>query len=243
MSGEKITSFTEDDGVMAVSIGENNVFCGLESKVLHKRQLQHENHIAKYQGHQSMVWCVAASSNSKRVASGSADETVKLWDVESHECLYTFKGHKDHVTAVYANHDGRILVSGGGYIDKTIRIWDTEKEECICSFKGHDSAITDVAIIDQNTVISCSEDKTIRIWDVPDRQCQKVISGIAKVGQWVRKQPFYAVMRDTESVVVEKESGREIVALPMVIEQIDLTENSIISGKTSDYLYVLKLHA
>ncbi|BBM83370.1 DUF4062 domain-containing protein [Candidatus Uabimicrobium amorphum] len=242
MSGEKITSFCEEDAVMAVCVHDNNIFCGLENKLIHERQLNDQNTVTAYHGHESMVWCVAVSGDGEKIASGSADETVKLWTIKNNECIQTFKGHKDHVTAICSNHNGRILVSGGGYIDKTVRIWDSEKQTCICSLKGHGSAVTDVAIIDQNTIISCSDDKTIRLWDVPDRQCQKVISGTAKITQWTRQQEFCAVMRDTESVVIDKESGEEVVALPMVIEQIDLTENGVITGKISNYLYVLKLH-
>ncbi|WP_372369741.1 DUF4062 domain-containing protein [Candidatus Uabimicrobium sp. HlEnr_7] len=235
-------SLEEDDCVMSVYIDDDKIFSGLENKTVSEWNIDQPTEPKKYQGHRSMVWCVGGSADGKRMASGSADETVRLWNTKNNECLGVFKGHKDHVTAVCMNENGRILISGGGYLDKKIRIWDSEQQQCICSLVGHKSSINGIAIIDQNTIVSCSDDKTIRIWDVPDRKCTSVIHGIAKVEQWSRKQSYYAVMRDTDSIVVCKESGDEVVAFPMVIEQIDLVENGIITGKISDYLYILKLH-
>src|SRR5437763_4032940 len=47
------------------------------------------------EGHSSVVWSVAFSHNSARLASASHDKTVKIWDASSGECLQTLEGHSD----------------------------------------------------------------------------------------------------------------------------------------------------
>jgi WD40 repeat protein len=72
-------------------------------------------------GHNRPVKAVAMSANGKRVASGSDDYTVKIWDAETGEELRTLSGHSDWVRAVAVSADGRKVVSGSA--DNTVKIW------------------------------------------------------------------------------------------------------------------------
>ena len=51
-------------------------------------------------GHSNCVWSVSFSPDGTTVASGSYDETVKLWDVTTGECLQTLEGHSNAVRSV-----------------------------------------------------------------------------------------------------------------------------------------------
>ena len=63
------------------------------------------------------------SPDGTKVASGSEDKTVKLWDVTSGECLQTLEGHSDRpVYSVSFSPDGTKVASGSW--DKTIKIWE-----------------------------------------------------------------------------------------------------------------------
>jgi WD40 repeat protein len=73
-------------------------------------------------GHTSLVLSVAYSPDGKTLASGSKDQTIKLWDVTTGKEQATLKGHTDLVTSVAYSPDGKTLASGGG--DQTIKLWD-----------------------------------------------------------------------------------------------------------------------
>ena len=57
----------------------------------------------------------------RQLATGSADRTVRLWNVEMGACVKTLEGHGMTVFSVCSSPDGRMVASGG--IDRTVRLW------------------------------------------------------------------------------------------------------------------------
>ncbi len=51
------------------------------------------------------VMSVSFSNDDKFIISGSQDDYLKLWNVQTGECLWTFEGHKDHVKSVSFSND------------------------------------------------------------------------------------------------------------------------------------------
>jgi WD40 repeat protein len=58
------------------------------------------------------------------LASGSEDNTVKLWNVESQKEVITLQGHSSEVYSVAFSQDGKYLASGS--YDKTVKLWSIE---------------------------------------------------------------------------------------------------------------------
>ena len=46
------------------------------------------------QGHTSEVWSVAWSPDGQTLASGSTDETIKFWDIQTGECKKTLRSDR-----------------------------------------------------------------------------------------------------------------------------------------------------
>jgi WD40 repeat protein len=89
-------------------------------------------------GHTSWVWSLAFSPDGQTLISGSADQSVKLWDVTAGgdgRCLATWQGRTDWIRSVAFSSDGQWLVSGSA--DKVARVWDVATEQVITTMTGH----------------------------------------------------------------------------------------------------------
>ncbi|HTZ20028.1 MAG TPA: twin-arginine translocation signal domain-containing protein, partial [Opitutaceae bacterium] len=93
--------------------------------------------------HSASIYSVAFSPDGKRLASGSGDQTIKLWDVVSGELQRTLNGHKDPVASVAFSPDGQLLASGSW--DKTIKLWAVVSGELQRTQTGHVSKVHSVA--------------------------------------------------------------------------------------------------
>ncbi len=76
--------------------------------------------LRKLNGHSRAVTCVAISGDSKHIASGGSDHTVRLWDAGTGRCLHTLQGHQDDVDAVDMSRNGKWL---GSCSKNSILVW------------------------------------------------------------------------------------------------------------------------
>jgi len=116
-------------------------------------------------GHSYGVTAVAVSPDGQRIASGSQDNTIKIWDATTGQEEKTLAGHSDWVWGVAFSPDGRRIVSGSN--DKTMKIWDATTGQEEKTLAGHSRSVSAVAFSpDGRQIVSGSWDKTIKIWDL-----------------------------------------------------------------------------
>ncbi len=68
------------------------------------------------------------SPDGKRLASGSYDRTVRLWEVQSGICQAVLQGHTWGVASISFSPNGKLLASGSD--DKTVRLWEVQSGTC-----------------------------------------------------------------------------------------------------------------
>jgi len=115
-------------------------------------------------GDQARVFTIALSPNGKKIASGSEDGTVKLWDIEMRKVTARWTGHTREVWSVHWSADGMRVVSGSS--NGTVRVWEMESGETVLGpIKTGNQYVYAVAYSPDSSHIASGGDKAIEIWD------------------------------------------------------------------------------
>jgi WD40 repeat protein/predicted Ser/Thr protein kinase len=115
-------------------------------------------------GHSGDVSSVAFSPEGDQIASGSTDNTIKLWDAATGQEVLTLKGHSHEVYDVAFSPGGRRIASGSR--DHTTKLWDAATGQEVLTLKGHSNIVGSVAFSpDGGRIASGGRDNTIKVWD------------------------------------------------------------------------------
>ncbi|NDJ60673.1 MAG: WD40 repeat domain-containing protein [Chloroflexi bacterium] len=116
------------------------------------------------QGHSNDVTCVKFSPDSRLLASGSWDHTVRLWDVQN-EHLLTEMQHDDWVRDLAFSPDGNLLATASK--DSTVALWDPATGEQRFIFHAHDGGADCLAFSPDGRLLATGgRDHAIKLWDL-----------------------------------------------------------------------------
>lgn len=124
-------------------------------------------------GHGITVECVAWSADGQRIASGSWDNTAKLYDADGAD-VATLKGHNRGVMALAFSPDSRTLATVSGDhtapVGGEVRLWDAAdgKERGLLG-KHTDMALGVGFTGDGGRLVTVGRDRALRIWDLAKR--------------------------------------------------------------------------
>ena len=167
-------------------------------------------------GHSDWVFSVAISPDGQTLVSGSRDNTIKIWQLNTGRELRTLTGHSGYVISLAITPDGQTLVSGSG--DKTIKIWQLSTGQELRTLTGHSSYVASVAISPDGQTLVSGSDKTIKIWQLSTGQLLRTLTrhsdsvdalAISPDGQTLVSGALY----DKTIKIWELSAGRELRTL------------------------------
>ncbi|WP_261248561.1 caspase family protein [Laspinema olomoucense] len=130
----------------------------------------------RIEGHFGPVYAIALTPDGLTLASGSQDNTIKIWAIETGELLHTLTDHRGPVRSLAISPDGQTLISGAG--DATIKIWDLETGELQNTLTDHTRLVRGLAIAPSGKILaSASWDQTLKIWDLTTGELQNTLMG------------------------------------------------------------------
>lgn len=120
------------------------------------------NFVKILHGHRHPISAICFSMDSKNLASCDG-ESIKVWDVESGECRYTFEGSFTFVWRVTFCFGGKLLALGDG---KVLKLLEIKTGECRCVFSGFSSQIWSVSWNENEKILAASDKQMVKLWRV-----------------------------------------------------------------------------
>ena len=128
-----------------------------------------------FRGHSDRVNDLSFSPDGQTLASGSADDTVKLWDLRNGKPLRTIEIKKDAFAVRFLNKQTLAVADS----EETIKIWNVNDGKLNKEFaERHLKEISVLALSpDGKTIASASEDKTVKIWNIESGKLLHTLTG------------------------------------------------------------------
>jgi len=152
--------------------------------------------------HDDSIKILKYTPNGKMIVSGSDDYTIKSWDIETGECLNTFKGHCGSINTLAITSDSQTIISGSD--DYTIKLWDIETGKCFNTFTEHTNEIMNLQLTPNGKhIIVVSKKNIIKILDVKNGKCLKRIDDY-------NSSDFLLTINSDGNVTIAKENDQTI---------------------------------
>ncbi|KXS20773.1 WD40 repeat-like protein [Gonapodya prolifera JEL478] len=169
------------DVITSFAVDRNNsrlVAC-TRSCLLSSWDLQTGKQLRAWKGHEAPVLVSDFDWSCSLVATGSADSTIRVWDVDAGHATHAFRGHRGLVSAVsfFKLHTDAArrakpnklraywLISGGE--DGTVRVWDLSTKSCLKVLSSHVSVVRGLSFTPSGGhCISAGRDRVICVWDL-----------------------------------------------------------------------------
>ncbi|KAL1223679.1 Protein pleiotropic regulator PRL2 [Cardamine amara subsp. amara] len=131
------------------------------------------------QGHLGWVRSVAFDPSNEWFCTGSADRTIKIWDVATGVLKLTLTGHIGQVRGLAVSNRHTYMFSAAD--DKQVKCWDLEQNKVIRSYHGHLHGVLSLALHPTlDVLLTGGRDSVCRVWDIRTKMQIFTLSGHEK---------------------------------------------------------------
>lgn len=195
---------------------------GSEKKVL---SLLHKNTLKL----EETVLCVKVDPNSKFLAVGLLDSTVKIFFLDSFKFYLSLYGHKLPVLCMDISYDSSLIVTGSA--DRNVKIWGLDFGDCHRSLFAHDDSVMGIQFVPKTHMFfTCGKDGKVKEWDADT--FNKIITLPGHVGE-----AYSLAVSPNGRFVVSCGSDRTLRLLertdePLVLQDVQEEEREEIENRT-----------
>src|SRR5580704_2416575 len=119
--------------------------------------------LALQTAHTGSVYTAVFSHDGKYVASGSQDNSIRLWNTHTGDLVRTLTGHNGAVKSLSFSPDDKFLASGSD--DGTIRIWRVPDGAMLQRWVADEDTVQSVRFSpDGKVLVSGGGDNAIKVW-------------------------------------------------------------------------------
>jgi len=115
-------------------------------------------------GHRGEISSISFSSDGELLATGSDDQTAKIWKVATGHELHSLVGHTDKISSVAFCPKGKLVATGSW--DTTIKLWEVATGKELHFLEGHTTFIKKIVFSADGKVLATVGHITTKIWDV-----------------------------------------------------------------------------
>ncbi|KAK2986021.1 hypothetical protein RJ640_022769, partial [Escallonia rubra] len=127
-------------------------------------------------GHLGWVRSIAFDPSNSWFCTGSADRTIKIWDLGTGKLKLTLTGHIEQIRGLAVSNRHTYMFSAGD--DKQVKCWDLEQNKVIRSYHGHLSGVYCLALHPTiDVLLTGGRDSVCRVWDIRSKMQVFALSG------------------------------------------------------------------
>lgn len=162
--GSKSSTYTPSHGIHTLAMSaEGNLLASDSNYSIRLQEVGTEKEMGVLEGHSDYIDALAFSPKIPLLASGSADGTIQLWDVETQEVRHTLMGHR--AIALAFSPDGTTLASGSP--DGIIELWDIETGTQKQTLNNEGDGITTIAFHPTGEMLAVgTQEGRLQLWNV-----------------------------------------------------------------------------
>jgi WD40 repeat protein len=164
------------------------------------------------ESHTGSVFCLV-EINFELIATGSADTTIKIWNIRTGNIVFTLSDNKQGKIICLLKINDQTIASASKpkkeryrkgrryYKEIGIRIWDITNGQMIKKLSKHTDYVTSLTKLNDSFVLSGSMDKTMKIWSTSKWKLKKTINTPRKIS--------YLLLLNPERVAVAQHGGKQ----------------------------------